>query len=108
MTSGRRCRSHVLLRSVQRLDGRDRHQALHRLGELPGDVIREVRGRGLWAGVEFVSLGGREACERLAAELPDAPRTCPGLPPSSLRSRLHQVPAGARVSPELSPAAATA
>jgi ornithine--oxo-acid transaminase len=26
-----------------------------------------VRGRGLWAGVEFVSLDGRQACERLAA-----------------------------------------
>jgi len=25
-----------------------------------------VRGRGLWAGVEFASLSGREACERLA------------------------------------------
>jgi ornithine--oxo-acid transaminase len=39
----------------------------HRLGALPAEVIREVRGRGLWAGVEFTSLGGREACERLAA-----------------------------------------
>ncbi len=38
-----------------------------RLGELPADVLREVRGRGLWAGLEFVSLPGREACERLAA-----------------------------------------
>jgi ornithine--oxo-acid transaminase len=28
--------------------------------------VRAVRGRGLWAGVEFSSLGGREACERLA------------------------------------------
>ena len=27
----------------------------------------QVRGRGLWAGVEFTRLGGREACERLAA-----------------------------------------
>jgi len=26
-----------------------------------------VRGRGLWAGIEFASLPGREACERLAA-----------------------------------------
>jgi len=25
-----------------------------------------VRGRGLWAGVDFVSLTGREACEKLA------------------------------------------
>jgi ornithine--oxo-acid transaminase len=39
----------------------------HRLSELPGAVVREVRGRGLWAGVEFVSLGGREVCERLAS-----------------------------------------
>jgi ornithine--oxo-acid transaminase len=38
-----------------------------RLAGLPGDVLREVRGRGLWAGLEFVSLPGREACERLAA-----------------------------------------
>jgi ornithine--oxo-acid transaminase len=38
-----------------------------RLSALPRDVVREVRGRGLWAGVEFAALGGREACERLAA-----------------------------------------
>jgi ornithine--oxo-acid transaminase len=38
-----------------------------RLSALPADVIRGVRGRGLWAGVEFASLPGREACERLAA-----------------------------------------
>ncbi len=38
-----------------------------RLSALPRDVVREVRGRGLWAGVEFTALGGREACERLAA-----------------------------------------
>jgi ornithine--oxo-acid transaminase len=38
-----------------------------RLSTLPRDVVRQVRGRGLWAGVEFVSLGGREVCERLAA-----------------------------------------
>jgi ornithine--oxo-acid transaminase len=38
-----------------------------RLAALPGDVVREVRGRGLWAGVEFSSLPGREVCERLAA-----------------------------------------
>jgi ornithine--oxo-acid transaminase len=37
-----------------------------RLSALPRAVVREVRGRGLWAGVEFVSLSGREACERLA------------------------------------------
>ena len=37
-----------------------------RLSALPEAVVREVRGRGLWAGVEFASLPGREACERLA------------------------------------------
>ena len=31
------------------------------------DAVRQVRGRGLWAGVEFAELPGREACERLAA-----------------------------------------
>jgi ornithine--oxo-acid transaminase len=38
-----------------------------RLSALPRDTVRQVRGRGLWAGVEFASLPGREACERLAA-----------------------------------------
>jgi ornithine--oxo-acid transaminase len=38
-----------------------------RLEALPESAVRQVRGRGMWAGVEFVSLGGREACERLAA-----------------------------------------
>jgi ornithine--oxo-acid transaminase len=38
-----------------------------RLSGLPRDAVREVRGRGLWAGVEFAVLPGREACERLAA-----------------------------------------
>src|SRR5487761_808551 len=37
-----------------------------RLAALPAAAVREVRGRGLWAGVEFTSLSGREACERLA------------------------------------------
>jgi ornithine--oxo-acid transaminase len=37
-----------------------------RLAALPPSAVREVRGRGLWAGLEFASLGGREACERLA------------------------------------------
>jgi len=37
-----------------------------RLSGLPRDAVREVRGRGLWAGIEFTSLSGREACERLA------------------------------------------
>jgi ornithine--oxo-acid transaminase len=38
-----------------------------RLAGLPADLLREVRGRGLWAGLEFVSLPGRAACERLAS-----------------------------------------
>ena len=33
---------------------------------LPPTAVRSVRGRGLWAGVEFAALSGREACERLA------------------------------------------
>ncbi len=43
-------------------------QRMHaRLAGLPPDVLRTVRGRGLWAGLEFTSLPGREVCERLAA-----------------------------------------
>ncbi len=38
-----------------------------RLATLPAGVVREVRGRGLWAGLEFSTLSGRVACERLAA-----------------------------------------
>jgi ornithine--oxo-acid transaminase len=38
-----------------------------RLSALPRDAVREVRGRGLWAGVEFATLSGREVTERLAA-----------------------------------------
>jgi ornithine--oxo-acid transaminase len=38
-----------------------------RLSELPSSVVSAVRGRGLWAGLEFASLPGREVCERLAA-----------------------------------------
>jgi ornithine--oxo-acid transaminase len=38
-----------------------------RLSALPAGAVREVRGRGLWAGVEFTTMGGREACERLMA-----------------------------------------
>jgi ornithine--oxo-acid transaminase len=43
---------------------------LHRrLGELVGRGVVEVRGRGLWAGVDIdpARMTGREACERLAA-----------------------------------------
>ncbi len=38
-----------------------------RLAALPREAVCAVRGRGLWAGVEFASLSGREVCERLAA-----------------------------------------
>jgi ornithine--oxo-acid transaminase len=38
-----------------------------RLAALPSGVVRATHGRGLWAGVEFASLPGREVCERLAA-----------------------------------------
>jgi ornithine--oxo-acid transaminase len=37
-----------------------------RLAALPDAAVREVRGRGLWAGIEFASLPGREACALLA------------------------------------------
>ena len=37
-----------------------------RLSALPRDLVRQVRGRGLWAGIEFTTLPGRVACERLA------------------------------------------
>jgi ornithine--oxo-acid transaminase len=37
-----------------------------RLNALPESAVREVRGRGLWAGIEFAELGGRDACEQLA------------------------------------------
>jgi ornithine--oxo-acid transaminase len=38
-----------------------------RLSALPSTAVSEVRGRGLWAGLTFTGLSGREACERLAA-----------------------------------------
>jgi len=37
-----------------------------RLLALPESAVRQVRGRGLWAGIEFTSLNGRAVCERLA------------------------------------------
>jgi ornithine--oxo-acid transaminase len=37
-----------------------------RLSAMTGRGVREARGRGLWAGVEFISLNGRQACEQLA------------------------------------------
>jgi ornithine--oxo-acid transaminase len=37
-----------------------------RLAALPSWVVSGVHGRGLWAGVEFASLGGRAVCEQLA------------------------------------------
>jgi ornithine--oxo-acid transaminase len=36
-----------------------------RLNALPPAAVRDVRGRGLWAGVEFTELSGREVSERL-------------------------------------------
>jgi len=38
-----------------------------RLSALPASVVSDVRGRGLWAGVEFTDLSGREVSERLMA-----------------------------------------
>ncbi len=37
-----------------------------RLAGLPASTVADVRGRGLWAGVEFTTLSGRAVCERLA------------------------------------------
>ncbi len=37
-----------------------------RLNALPESKVRQVRGRGLWAGIDLAELGGREACEQLA------------------------------------------
>ncbi|MDR2988273.1 MAG: ornithine--oxo-acid transaminase, partial [Nocardiopsaceae bacterium] len=39
-----------------------------RLNALPRATVRDVRGRGLWAGVEFTELTGREVSERLMAD----------------------------------------
>ncbi|MGN6679162.1 MAG: ornithine--oxo-acid transaminase [Streptosporangiaceae bacterium] len=36
-----------------------------RLNALPPAAVRDVRGRGLWAGVEFTELSGRDVSERL-------------------------------------------
>jgi ornithine--oxo-acid transaminase len=38
-----------------------------RLSALPSAVVSEVRGRGLWAGVEFATLNGRDVSEQLMA-----------------------------------------
>jgi ornithine--oxo-acid transaminase len=38
-----------------------------RLATLPSSAVRQIRGRGLWAGLEFATLSGRAVCERLAA-----------------------------------------
>ena len=38
-----------------------------RLAALPARAVRDVRGRGLWAGVEFTALSGRDVSERLMA-----------------------------------------
>ncbi len=48
---------------------RDLGASLHKgLSELVGHGVTEVRGRGLWAGVDIdpALMTGREACERLA------------------------------------------
>jgi ornithine--oxo-acid transaminase len=37
-----------------------------RLAALPREAVSAVRGRGLWAGVEFAARSGREVCEQLA------------------------------------------
>jgi ornithine--oxo-acid transaminase len=50
-----------------RVLGERMHARLAALAALPGSPVGQVRGRGLWAGVEFASLPGREVCERLAA-----------------------------------------
>jgi len=39
----------------------------NRLHDLPDSEVAQVRGRGLWAGVELTRLSGRTACERLAS-----------------------------------------
>jgi ornithine--oxo-acid transaminase len=36
-----------------------------RLNALPASAVRDVRGRGLWAGVEFAAFTGRQVSERL-------------------------------------------
>jgi ornithine--oxo-acid transaminase len=38
----------------------------NRLDDLPDSEVRDVRGRGLWAGIEFTHVSGRKVCERLA------------------------------------------
>jgi ornithine--oxo-acid transaminase len=38
----------------------------NRLTSLPARAVRQVRGRGLWAGVEFTGLSGRKVSEALA------------------------------------------
>jgi ornithine--oxo-acid transaminase len=38
-----------------------------RLNALPSSAVRDVRGRGLWAGVEFAAHAGRDVSERLMA-----------------------------------------
>jgi ornithine--oxo-acid transaminase len=43
------------------------HARLAALRSAAPSAVRGVRGRGLWAGVEFAALPGREVCERLAA-----------------------------------------
>jgi ornithine--oxo-acid transaminase len=39
---------------------------LDRLSALPQRKVKDVRGRGLWAGIDFADMRGREVCEQLA------------------------------------------
>jgi ornithine--oxo-acid transaminase len=60
----------IAMLSTGELQERSAKLGMHlhdRLSALPREVVRQVRGRGLWAGVEFANLNGREVCERLAA-----------------------------------------
>jgi ornithine--oxo-acid transaminase len=53
---------------------KDMGALLHKhLGELVGHGLTDVRGRGLWAGIDIdpARMTGREACERLMAPAPD-------------------------------------
>src|SRR2546423_10615297 len=71
---------------------------------LPSSVVRGVRGRGLWAGLEFASLSGREVCERLAAHGVLAKETHDKLTDSTLedpRSARQVVTGTIRLAPPL-------
>ncbi len=59
-----------------------------RLSALPESAVREVRGRGLWAGVELASLSGRAASRRSPADL----TARPARDPSGRRERMGSRP----------------